>query len=483
MKVHKNIAGHNDNYFIITLLLVVIFMTLPIDAEARKRNGTKATGAIDAKTFEVLTKAQELTEAGQYNEAIQTLDTIKNSDKLNSYAKSQMWNFYAFIYASQEKYKDAIGAYKRIVAEDDAPEGLKLTAKYTMAQLYFQIEDYQSVINFMEQWLKEIKKPTATAHIMLAQAYYQRKIYDPALKNLDKAIVLEAAEGKKVKENWLRMKAAIYFEKKDTKSTLKTYEELLQHYPNITYLRQIAGLNGELGNDRKRLTTYDAIYLQGGLKNESEVLNLAYMYLGQEIPYKAGKIIETGMEQNLIKQNPKNVETLANAWAQANEHKKAIPALEKAASLSDKGILYARLAGVYFDAGDFKQAAEAAKLADEKGGLKRKDSNHMLMGMASFNIKDYEGALQAFRQAKQSKKSFADARKWEAYTLSELERLRALEASKFALAEKTKDTLTADENNAEVIGKNMLADQTDDSVQQAKTEKETQTKTEENKVP
>jgi len=38
------------------------------------------------------------------------------------------------------------------------------------------------------------------------------------VKNLDKAIAIETAEGKKVKENWLRMKAAIYFEKKDTKN-------------------------------------------------------------------------------------------------------------------------------------------------------------------------------------------------------------------------------------------------------------------------
>ncbi|MBL1141094.1 MAG: hypothetical protein HND53_03600 [Proteobacteria bacterium] len=483
MKMISQIYSNRVFNILLGLLLIIILSPFPEEVQARKKEDTKATGAIDARTFEVLTKAQELTEAGQYNEAIQTLDTIKNSDKLNSYAKSQMWNFYAFIYASQEKYKDAIGAYKKIVAEPDAPDGLKLTAKYTMAQLYFQIEDYKSVISFMEEWLKEIDEPTATAHIMLAQAYYQSKIYDPALNNLDKAIVLEAAAGKNVKENWLRMKAAIYFEKKDTKSTLKTYEKLLQHYPSMIYLRQIAGLNGELGNDRKRLTTYDAIYLHGGLQNESEVLNLAYMYLGQDIPNKAGKIIEVGMQAGLIKQSPKNVETLANAWAQANEHKKAIPALEKAASLSDKGILYARLAGVHFDAGNFKQAAEAAKLADEKGGLKRKDSNHMLMGMALFNVKQFEGALQAFRQAKDSKKSFADARKWEAYTLSELERLRALEASKFALAEKTKETLTADENNAEVIGKNMLADQVDNPVQQDKTEEKTQTKIEENKAP
>ena len=104
------------------------------------------------------------------------------------------------------------------------------------------------------------------------------------------------------------------------------------------------------------------------------MLNLAYMYLGQDVPYKAGKIIEAGMQQGLIEENLKNIETLANAWAQANEHHKAIPTLAQAAKLSDKGLLYARLAGVYFDLGDYAKATDAAKLADEKGGLKRKDN-------------------------------------------------------------------------------------------------------------
>jgi tetratricopeptide (TPR) repeat protein len=454
--MHCSTTNKLSSRFIVIFLLVTTVMLTSTNIYARKKEDTKATGAIDAKTFEVLTKAQELTQNDQYDEALRTLETIKNSDKLNSYAKSQMWNFYAYIYASQDKYRDAIDSYKRILAEPDAPDGLKLTAKYTMAQLYFQIEDYNSVISFMEEWLRENPKPTATAHIMLCQAYYQNKTYDPALKNLIKAMQIEQAEGKKINENWLRLKAAIYFEKKDTNNTLKTYEELLHHYPKTLYLRQIAGLHGELGHDRKRLTTYDALYLNGSLESESEVLNLAYMYLGQEIPYKAGKIIETGMQQDLIKKNKKNMETLANAWAQANEHKKAIPTLEKAASLSDKGLLYARLAGVHFDAGDFSKAVEAARKADEKGGLKRKDNNLMLMGMANFNIKKYEDALQSFRRAKKSKKSFSDARKWEAYTLSELERIRTLEASEFALAEKTKETLESDESNADAIGKGML---------------------------
>ena len=71
------------NIFSFRLTVVFLFITtvmlLSTDAYARKKDETKATGAIDAKTFEILTKAQELTEADQYDEAVRTLDTIKNS--------------------------------------------------------------------------------------------------------------------------------------------------------------------------------------------------------------------------------------------------------------------------------------------------------------------------------------------------------------------------------------------------------------------
>ncbi len=441
--------------------LICLLPAMPFsvgEALAKKSNQAKASGAIDAKTFDVLMAVQELAEKEQYAPAIKRLNAIKHSDRLSSYAKSQMWNFYAFIYANQEKYPEAIGAYRKLLKETDAPEGLKQTAKYTLAQLYFQIEDYPSVIRFMEQWLREFDKPTATAHILLAQAYYESDKYDPALKNLVKAIKIEKSGGKPIRESWLRMKAAIHFEKRDIRNTLKTYEELLQHFPKLGYMKQIAALHGELGNERKRLTTYDAIYIKNGLSRESDVLNLAYMYLGQEVPYKAGRIIETGMRKKVIKASAKNTETLANTWAQANEHKKAIPALERAAKKSDKGVLYFRLAGVYFDAGEFEKAAEAARKANKKGGLKYRDGNQMLMGMAYFNIKEYEQALQAFRQAKRSKKSFADARKWEKYTLSELSRMRALQEGEIQLAERTQKVLAADANNIDALGGNILSE-------------------------
>ena len=430
--------------------LLIAVLALAASTVHAQRDKEQATGAIDAATFDKLMKAQELTEAGKHDQALAELDQLKGR-RLNNYAQAQMWNFYAFIYANQEQYRKSIEAYQKVIAQQGAPEGLKQQAKYTIAQLYFQLEDYQACIRFMTEWLKEVDKPTPTAHIMLAQAYYQAEQYDPALRNVEAAIKLENQAGKPLQESWLRLLAALYYAKNDYARTAQVYEKLIQLYPKTSYLKQLAGMYSELGDEIKRLAVYDAVYEHGALDKESEVLNLAYMFLGQGMPYKAGKIIEAGMASGVIEKSGKNIETLANAWAAASEHKKAIPALMQAAQQSDKGLLYARLAGVHFDAGNYAEAAEAANKADQKGGLKDAGGNLILMGMAYFNQKQYEDALQAFRRAKQHKRNFADAAKWEEYTASELQRIRALEKARFELRERTEQTLEDEENREGAI--------------------------------
>lgn len=433
----------------ITLVAICLLMASFTAFSARDEKA-KATGAIDAKTFEKLMKAQELTEAGNHTEAIAVLDVLKNRGKVNGYGKAQMWNFYAFIYASKEDYVNAIRAYTEVINIEETPAALSLQAKYTIAQLNFQLEKFDLCIKYMNEWVSSVAKPTPTAHIMLAQAHYQLKNYDKALTNVDKAVSLETAAGRKVKENWLRLKSALYYDKGDYQNTANTYEQLVSLYPKTNYLKQLAGMYGELGKNSRRLAVFDSIYLQGELKKSSDVLNLAYMFLGQDVPYKAAKIIEKGMNDGILKKDRKNIETLGNAWAQANQHDKAIPVLEEAAKLSDKGLLFARLAGVYFDAGEYNKAANSAKKASEKGNLKNPGNNYLLMGMSYSNLKKHHKALQAFRSAKKTRKILKDARAWEKHTLREIKLIEDLEKSKFELEEKTKKTLESKENNQEV---------------------------------
>jgi len=460
---------------VIFLTILIISLAAPMSAfAARNKDKTKATGAIDAATFEKLMAAQEMTEAGNFNGAMQQINALKaNAGNMNGYAQAQMYNFESFIHASQENYRAAIGAYENLLRIPEAPEGLTLNAKYAIAQMYFQIEDYQSCIRYMQDWLRSADKPTSTAHIMLAQAYYANQSFDNALTNVDAAIRIEEREGKKIRENWLRLKAALYYEKRDMRRTADAYEMLVRFYPKDSYILQLAGIYGELNENQRRLSLYDALYENGNLAKESELMNLAFMFVGADVPYKAGRVIEQGMNRGVISKSAKNIETLANIWAQANEHKKAIPTLEQAAKLSDKGMLYARLAGVHFDAGNYKQSAAAAGRAASKGGLKRPGGNYILKGMAEFNaaadIKEnpegqkaqFNKALGSFRRAKDYRENYSDAAKWEKYTSSEIALIDARIQGEFELEEETRRRMEAEEE--EVLGASMRAKDSNDA--------------------
>ena len=57
---------------------------------------------------------------------------------LNSYEVAQMWNFYAFIYFSQDNYREATRAYENVLQQPELPLGLETTTMFTLTQLYFQ---------------------------------------------------------------------------------------------------------------------------------------------------------------------------------------------------------------------------------------------------------------------------------------------------------------------------------------------------------
>ncbi len=415
------------------LLFIVVFTS------GQHVNAKGASGAIDAKTFKQLTKAQNYVAKEAFDDALAVLDKLSKKKKLTSYALAQVWNYQGYVYATQGQYTNAIQSYQQVLKQEDVPEALVLNARYVLGQLYFQLEAYQDAINSLLLWVDSVKSPSAIGFIMLAQAHYQLSKYDEALDFVNKAISRQevtsklsksaqskSAQSKSIKasipESWLQLKAALYFAKQDMKNTVAAYEILLQHYPNPQYLKQLAGLYGELGLNRKRLTTFDAAYEHGELGKGKEQLNLAYMFLEQGLPYKAAVVLEKALRNGGLKTNLKYQTLLAGLWSQSGQHDKAIPAYQEAAKLSGDGELYARLAGVFYQAVDYASCVKASTKASAKGGLLRPGQNFLLKGLSLVNLGKFESALQAFRQAKEHKKSFKAAREWEKYTLAQLEK-------------------------------------------------------------
>lgn len=400
------------------------------EEEKKKPQETRRTPALRNKVYERLAEAQVFIENKQYNEAIEILKDMESESgkrALNAYELANLYNLFAFVYYSQEDYRNALRSYENVVKQPDIPLAMEINTRYTIAQLYFVMEEWQKGIDALKDWFSVADTPSAQAYILLGQGYYQLKDYDSSLKNTLIAVNMYKDKGKVPKEQWYSLLRFLYFENNNIPMTIATLEEMIAFYPKKQYWVQLSHMYGEAKDEKKQLAAMETAYVQDMLEKDREQITMAYLYLNAEVPYKAAKVLDKGLRNKSVVDSSKTLEILGSAWRQAQEVKKSIPVMEEAAAKSEKGELYCRLGNVYLDNDQFKQAAEANKKGLARGGVKRPDNCQLILGMAYFNLKQYKNARKAFKEAAKDDRSKKYADSWMKYMANEISRQEKLE--------------------------------------------------------
>ena len=400
-------------------------------AQDKEEQETRRTPALRNKVYERLAEAQEFAEAKQLDEAAAVLEDMlqrsrSGKNELNSYELANVYNLYAFIHYSRGDYGRALQAYENVIRQPEIPLAMEINTRYTVAQLYFVQEQWREGINALQKWFEMSDNPTANAYVLLAQGYYQLKNYDRSLRNVEIAIDLYEEKGKIPKEQWFNLARFLYMEENELDAAMAVLEDLLLYYPKKQYWVQLGYLYSEKRNEVRQLAAMETAFDQDMLDKDGEYRNLASLFLSQGVPYKAGKVLREGFEEDIVEDTSKNWELLAGSWRQAQEVDWAIPAMEKAAAKADSGDLYARLGSIYLDGDQFDKAIEAINKGLRRGGVKRPDNARLVLGMAYFNVNEYEKARQAFRAAGRDERSKQYARQWIKYMNSEIERQEKL---------------------------------------------------------
>jgi tetratricopeptide (TPR) repeat protein len=396
-----------SSLYAVVLMTAFLFGTQTAWAQESggSKEETKQTVAMSQPVYEKLVEAQEKVEAKDYNGAHAIVTQLRGKGKLSVYESAQIWNLTAYIYYLQERYRDAIGAYEKVLAQQPIPEALVQSTLKTLSQLYFTIEDYNKALTTIKRLIAAVPEPSADVYLLLGQAYFQLKQYDNALEPIKTAIKLYEDQGKKPKENWLLLLRVIYFEKKDHKNMLAVLKRLLQLYPKDQYLMTLAGVYSELGDTKKQLAFVEALYEKGYFQEKHHIVNLANLYLLHGNPYKAAKLLQETIDKGKVPADVRNLRLLSQSWYQAREDEKSIPPLEKAAGKSDDGELYIRLAQSYINLEEWDKAATAVRNGFKKGGVKRPDTANIMLGMALFNTQQLDSAQSAFTKASKDKRS------------------------------------------------------------------------------
>jgi len=382
---------------------------------------TKRVPALREKVYSQLARAQKLADDGDAKAGLEALDSIQErSSSMNSYEIAMMHNFYGFIYYNENDLDKAIASFEKVVNEDAIPETLRVSTTFSLAQLAMANSDYEKVIKYLAQWDVINDKPKTDAYYVLkSQAYYQLKDYQKGIENINLAIAEADSKGEMPKENWLILQRAMYYSLNQSDKVVEVLERLVKLYNKPEYWVQLGGMYGETGAEKKQLAILEAAYQQGFMKSKSDLRQLSQVYLYNGLAFKAANVMSKAMQDGVAEKSAKNYAFVAEAMVQAKEGEKSLAYFAKAADLVTHGQYEQRIAEVSINLEKYEEAADAARKALDKGGLEFESNVYVALGMAQYNLQNFDASILAFEQAEKHKKSQRLAEQWIKYVKRE----------------------------------------------------------------
>ena len=379
-------------------------------------------------------------------------ELLNNRSEMKSYDRSVMWNYWGYIYFSDEDYDQAMYAYEQLLKEPEATVPLRTASLLTLAQLNLVKENWDKGIQLILQWMSEVENITAQSYYLLASAYYQKEDFVKARSNMEEAIRLAEVEGYRPKEGWYTLLAACFTELKDRKiigpeyaleQQVGIYEILVNYYPKKLYFLQLGGTYQQMDRQDDYMLTLKAAYDKDLLNKEGEYLALAQMLLLKKNPYWAAQVIVAGQEKQIIikdektgdeevvpvvKEKEKTLKLLADSWRMAQEIDKAIPVLEKAAKMSKDGDTYVLLGNLYLFEDRMKESITAIENGLKKPKVKSRSQALLVLGQAHFELQNFDEAKKHFRAAArdENKRIKKTANSWIKYAENEEIRVKNL---------------------------------------------------------
>jgi hypothetical protein len=160
------------------------------DAEEKQARRTKRVGSMSEKVAKKLGEAQELIEAERIEEGTEILNGILLQKRISNYERAYVYRFFGYVEYLREDYKKAINYYNKILNEEAVPEGLQSEARFTIAQLWFQLEEWEKAISAVDALLATEESPRTDLYELKGIALYQLKKYKESIPVIQSAINL-----------------------------------------------------------------------------------------------------------------------------------------------------------------------------------------------------------------------------------------------------------------------------------------------------
>lgn len=397
-------------------LLAIFVSALPGQVQAQasecgKRRNVNA-GALDEATWKRLNGVYEDVGEEKYDIAYDKLQKMIPR-MVDDYQKAVLAQATAQVEWARGNYDQALTGFERAVELDALPDLAHFGLMYQIAQLYYMKDRYDEALDKLALWMCKVPKEKVTdaAYVLQASLYAQKEDWKNAIVAIERAISMSDEP----KESWYQMKLAAHFELEQFPKAAQTLELMIQLWPNKkTYWVQLSQIYYKLKMTDEALSVMALANRRNMLDKETDVMYLSNLYSNNEVPYKAARVLEKGLQDGIVKPGKRNWTIVADSWYAAQEMEKALAAYEKAGEASEDGEIDLRRAYLLVDMERWEEALAAVNSAIEKGGFSDSKTGdaYVLKGMSEFNLGNYDKASTAWGRATKYPKVKKSAEQW-----------------------------------------------------------------------
>lgn len=370
--------------------------------------GTSAQGEnLSFGTHLKLQEASKLTEAGKAREAIRRLRLLEGEVRERRYELAMVQQHLVHAYVAAEELAAAWDTAVEVLSDRQLPAEATHSLTWLVAQIAFQLEDYRSCINYVEQWISTESAPSAKAHFIVGYSYYRLEQPRPAEQHLEQAIELV----EKIPDDWRRVLLAVYLDGKRYRKAETVLQSLIEREPdNKSWWKYLVAVYLEQDKEDKALATLVLAYHRCLLETE-DLMRIVHHYSYRGIPEKAARLLQSWLKEGRLEASYKTLRLQFELWHFACEHGSALQALEQAASMAKNGEDYLLLGRLHLERNEWQQARQDLQRALHRG-VKEQAKAQYLLGIAAFHCDDPDTARLAFEEASKNPKLEQEVAYW-----------------------------------------------------------------------
>jgi tetratricopeptide (TPR) repeat protein len=343
----------------------VSFTSVHLDAHiVHAQDAAQEGRQFSAKSGEIVNAALQFINTDQYQAALGEISKALALPDLNSYEKSVIYQMQGSALYEVKRTAEAIQAFENSIRAGGLLPNEASQLRLNIGQLLIGEGQYVRGAEMIENWGRSGNTIKPQHVSLLVQAWVSSENYSRALPWAQRWFK-EASPKERKHFDLLNF---LYNNLGQPGKQADIVKQMINRWPEDKSLWDAwSSLLANGGREQEAFEVNKMLYLGGALSDEADLLKVVQYYSFYDMPYQAAQILENEMNAGKIAQNAERLVQLSDLYRQAREYKKAIPILERAASQSGTGKLYADLGEALYNEGNCVEAEKAFQEAMTRG--------------------------------------------------------------------------------------------------------------------